>query len=136
MSYYQSKSLLGWSNRILAALKAYTTGPGLYTLHPAQSVKYSTFHGWLAPVPPYPQTWLAQINTAPRSTSQPITHSKQIKYEGLRWHFRAAPAASARCGGSLDSSIEPCGMCEEAHHSIVHRWLFWEWAEHISREDE
>lgn len=40
------------------------------------------------------------------------------------------------CRGSLDSSIEPCGMCEEAHHSIVHRWLLWEWAEHISREDE
>lgn len=84
MSYYQSKSLLGWSNRILAALKAYTTGARIvHSPNPAQSVKYSTFHGWLAPVPPYPQTWLAQINTAPRSTSQPITHSKQIKYEGL-----------------------------------------------------
>lgn len=111
--------------------------------NPVQSVKYSTFHGWLAPVPPYPQTWLAQINTAPRSTSQPITHSKQIKYEGVWWgemvFFTEHPAASAGhvCGrGSIDGSIESCGMCEEAHHSIVHWWLLWEWAENILREDE
>lgn len=39
---------------------------------------------------------------------------------------------------SLDNSIEPCGMREEAHHSIVPWWLLWEWAtgERILREDE
>lgn len=48
----------------------------------------------------------------------------------------AASAGRTCSRGSLDCSIEPSGMCEEAHHSIVHQWLLWEWAEHISREDE
>lgn len=38
--------------------------------------------------------------------------------------------------GSLDSSTGPCGMCEEAHHSIVHQRLLGEMVEHISRDDE
>lgn len=59
--------------------------------------------------------------------------------DGTRWCFHRGPASRAghTCGrGSLDSSIEPGGMCEEAHHSIVHHWLVWGWSEHIWREDE
>ncbi|TNN76368.1 hypothetical protein EYF80_013447 [Liparis tanakae] len=32
--------------------------------------------------------------------------------------------------------MEPCGMCAEAHHSIVRQRLLWEYAERVSGEDE
>lgn len=81
-------------------LKAVTRGWGCTPSKPVHSVKYSTFQGWLAPVPPFLQTWLAQINAALRSTSQPITHSKQITYWGglyARRHFCRIPSASPGC---------------------------------------
>jgi len=79
------KACLAGATGYWQLLKPTPRGRGCMPSNPAQSVKYSTFHGWLATVPPYPQTWLAQINTAPCSTSQHITHSKQIEYEGVRW---------------------------------------------------
>lgn len=93
------KTCLAGSTGYWQLLKPSPQGQDCTLANPMQSVKYSTFHGWLAPVPPCPPTWLAQINTAPHSTSQSITHSKQIKYGGVWWGgmvFSWSPSIQSR----------------------------------------
>lgn len=124
MPYYQTKSLVGTFNRIAAAVKSphhwarITHSP---THHTVLSTAPST-NGW------HPSSCICRPGwhrSTLRHTPQPITHSKQIKYEGLRdgvrRHCGGAPAACAHYRSSLDGSIEPCGMCEEARYSIVLR---------------
>lgn len=122
MPYYQTKSLVGTFNRIAAAVKS-PHHWGRITHSPAHHRVLSTApstNGWHpSPCICRPGWHRSTLRHAP----QPITHSKKIKYEGLRdgvrRHFGGAPAACSRCRSPLDGSIEPCGMCEEARYSIV-----------------
>lgn len=64
-----------------------------------------------------------------------VYYTFQTKYvelwRGVRRRFGGIPAAGVHSKGSLDGSMEPSGMWEEAHHPIVQQQLFWEQAEHV-----
>lgn len=99
MSYYQSKSLLGWSNRILAALKAYTTGARIVhspTRRRVLSTAPST-DGWHLSLHIRRPGWhRSTLRHAPLHSLLHIPNKLNMRgCDGARWHFRAAPAASA-----------------------------------------